>query len=304
MTGELKFPQVIGALARVEGTVWGVADALVAEVRVTKGGVAMKGQYEAISKEAAEHGYVNPTSGRPYNAEYFGQLRETALFANAAVHEGVGDLREYPVQRVREAKAKAKSDLAKTAEILRSGQTTDVIRGKSSRLDTPEQAKAAVKAASTEARKALVDEAMNDPDVVAAVAANAKTRTAISEAAVDQSVGRSTEQKERAAAERKRRKREEAEEKEDTATRPGLTFLAAGSALYRARLSVIEAMGHIREGDVTDSVRELLNERIASMRELLTDLQLLAAGEKEITDEDIHAFLAQAEEDNAEAERK
>src|SRR5215471_4136473 len=101
-----KFPKTMAALASVEGTIWDVADALVEEVVLNKDGTVRYGQFPAASKEAAAHGFVNPTSGQPYNPNYLATLHAVAEFVNDA-HASMGiQLRKFPVQAVLEARKK------------------------------------------------------------------------------------------------------------------------------------------------------------------------------------------------------
>ena len=291
MGKDTKYPLTLAALASVEGTVWSVADALAIEIVASKSGIAKKGQYEAITKDAAARGFVNPTTGQPYTTQWLGDLREAGLFVRLEPN-----LRRYPVKRVLAAKTKAGHDPGRTLELLSGGQTMHEIAGTSSLgrgtpvIKTKEQAQAMVRAASPEARKAMVEEAIVDPDVARELAVEGNLQEALIEAKLDEGYRRATGKPVRP-------KGAPQENEEPGALRPGLAYLAIVTPLYRSRLNVIEAMGHARESEITDELNKLVMDSVEALRELLVDFQLLLDGEREITDDDISAFLRAAEED-------
>jgi hypothetical protein len=234
MQEQVKFPKTMAALARVEGTTWGVVDALVAEVETTKSGMAKKGQYEAISKEAAKNGFVNPSSGNPWAPGYLGKLREVGMFVNSDEVLGV-ELRKYPIGRVTAAAGKAKGDPAKALEILATGKTVNEIGGwlppSQTNVKSKEQARQIIKTASPALRKAMVEEAMIDPDVARAVASDEKMQETFIHARLDDSYRKATGKPIRPTGPA----RLEDEEEEAGPLRHGLAYIIIGTHLEKAK---------------------------------------------------------------------
>jgi hypothetical protein len=294
MSDSPKFPKTMAALANVEGSLWGLADALVAEVETTTSGNAKAGQYEAIAKQAVERGFVNPSSGQGYSAPWLAKIRDVGFFTNSLRTERL-ELRKHPVSRVWIAKSKAKGDPVKTLEILASGKTMTEIEGRTlvTGVKTEEQVRSLVKSASPELRKAMIEEALIDPDVAREVASDEKIQDTIFQARLDAGYRAQTGKSFRPTPAAPR------EEEDEGPIRPGIAFLYIGESLYKARVELITAIRHVQESDVTDSLRQLLTADIDTLRELLVDLQLAVLGEKEISDEDLEGLFRTAKEDNA-----
>lgn len=100
-----EYPRTLEAVERAELSLWPVVDALVDEVETietARGREARRGEYGRVATYLAEHGYRTWSDGR------LKQLH--TLGAWVSRYAGRNDFASYPVERVIEARAKAKSD--------------------------------------------------------------------------------------------------------------------------------------------------------------------------------------------------